>query len=298
MCASGSCWRSRCVRLSPSRHTHVTLSPRVHRDRARVKPQPFEHHLVRARAGGRPSRCSPPPGRAGSPPRRRRPTRSPQAARAPRVSSSCRISALLDSVLSLALSLCGACRHPRLRHPCRSRSVDLAPAWREHVPRRAEAVDALPSGFTRLRVAHVVVQRMALVRELLGSVRTRDRAEVRDTALPSAFGSPLVVTGGHTCAHAPEQVEAGPVSAANRYTVSRFGPAARTVPRLVCTVVTAVPVPLRRWSSTWWRPPSVTRTWPPGSRSLRFCSSSSRSPRRRARRLRGWLLQTWTGVAP
>jgi hypothetical protein len=49
----------------------------------------------------------------------------------------------------------------------------------------------------------------------------------------------LPVTGGQAEAHAAEQLELPPLSASNRYTVSRFGPAARIVPSFECLVVTS-----------------------------------------------------------
>jgi hypothetical protein len=48
-----------------------------------------------------------------------------------------------------------------------------------------------------------------------------------------------VVTGGHTVAQALVQADLEAVSAANRYTVSLFGPAARIVPSLLCLLVTS-----------------------------------------------------------
>ena len=52
------------------------------------------------------------------------------------------------------------------------------------------------------------------------------------------------VSGGHACSQAPVQLELGPLSASNRYTVLCFGPAARIVPTLLCFVVTTTAVPL------------------------------------------------------
>src|SRR5437588_7549379 len=60
-------------------------------------------------------------------------------------------------------------------------------------------------------------------------------------APPTARGVP--VTGGHTCAHAPVQLDVPPLSASNRYTVSFLLPKARTVPSLpTCLVVTSAAV--------------------------------------------------------
>jgi hypothetical protein len=47
-------------------------------------------------------------------------------------------------------------------------------------------------------------------------------------ALPDAVGAPVVVTGGHAPAHAPEHVDALPVSFAHRYT-ARPEPSVRNV---------------------------------------------------------------------
>ncbi|HEX4837871.1 MAG TPA: hypothetical protein VFV03_05040 [Solirubrobacteraceae bacterium] len=65
-----------------------------------------------------------------------------------------------------------------------------------------------------------------------------------DIAAPEAFGLPLVVTGGQTEAHAPEQPDEAPLSPENMYTVNFFEPAARIVPSLLeclTAIVTAAP---------------------------------------------------------
>lgn len=57
------------------------------------------------------------------------------------------------------------------------------------------------------------------------------------TVLPPALGLP--VTGGHAAAHGPVQMECGPESRLNRHTVECLGPYARTVPSLLCLLVTS-----------------------------------------------------------
>src|SRR6185312_3691819 len=55
---------------------------------------------------------------------------------------------------------------------------DVAAAGGNQPPLRAEAAAALPAGHPRARVAGEVVQRVPVVRHLLGAVRTGDRAQV------------------------------------------------------------------------------------------------------------------------
>jgi hypothetical protein len=54
--------------------------------------------------------------------------------------------------------------------------------------------------------------------------------------------APALVTGGHTLAHSPVQLELDALSPSNKYTVSFFGPAARITPGLPCLLTTATPV--------------------------------------------------------
>jgi hypothetical protein len=65
-----------------------------------------------------------------------------------------------------------------------------------------------------------------------------------ELAAPEEVGAPLVVTGGHTDAQAPVQLEDALLSPSNMYTVSFLEPAARIVPSLLaCLTVTVVPPP-------------------------------------------------------
>lgn len=60
-------------------------------------------------------------------------------------------------------------------------------------------------------------------------------------ALPDAVGVPVVVTGGHAPAHAPEQADASLVSLVHRYT-ARPEPVVRNVsPDAVAVVMTVAP---------------------------------------------------------
>jgi hypothetical protein len=60
-------------------------------------------------------------------------------------------------------------------------------------------------------------------------------------ALPDAVGAPVVVTGGHAPAHAPEHCDASPVSLTHRYT-ARPEPLVRNVfPDDVAVVMTVPP---------------------------------------------------------
>ena len=84
-------------------------------------------------------------------------------------------------------------------------------------------------GLARGLVAGEVVERVAVVGDLAGAVGARAGADERPAPRRVTGAAPAVSSGGHTCAHAPVQVEVVPVSASNRYS-ARPAPSTSAVP--------------------------------------------------------------------